>query len=335
MWTRAELNEALPDYIRLAAGDELPDAHPVARQLANDGVDFAKVLQRVHGLSNATELERALTTSDIVDTTVSALTLRMPQRPSGVTEHRAVCRKVSLPNYKSTQFGEVSVSDSIEPAPDSADPHRVPEIDGTTQWVTGRARRYTLSMKLARTLWLNSDLDTMAMMMEQTRAALLRAEAKLFASYIESNPTLGDGSGLFIGANSVTGNLDVTGLGAALSKLRAQVNDVGALAAARGRILMVPAEHELSAMVLLSATCQCMDRFGFRLVVSPWLSAGAYYVFAPPDESPSILRLTLSGIDEPVFSTKRAFGFDAVGLHAEHATGFVAVSRLGCVKVTA
>ena len=240
---------------------------------------------------------------------------------------------MSLPNYKAATFGEVAVSDDIPPAPDGGDPAPVAIVNGTDGWVAGRAQRFTVGMHLARTLFVNGDLDVLAMLLDSARQALLRREARLFADYIESNPVIGDGGPLFTTANAVSGNLDVSGLDAALNKLRTQATEAGAKSGARGRILLVPADKEVTGMLLLSTFGPAAG--GFRLAVSPWLASGSYYVLANPAENASLLRLTLGGVEEPQYGTKSAIGFDATGVHVEHSVGFTATSRLGICKVTA
>lgn len=329
--------EALPDYVRLALGAPVDDPHPLADQLYRDGDGLRHALMRITGASDAASFERLYTYSQLPDLVVNAVVMAIAQAPDAVTEHRLVCRQVALPNYKAATFGTIHLDDSIPAAPDGPTPATVPLAELSNWVTTGRPVRYLLGLRVGRQLLVSADLDLMGLMLGEARLALLKAEARAFASYVESNPTLGDGSALFVsGTNYVAsggGAPSLTTLDLAVKALRTMPTGAGSgIGGARGRLLLVPPALETTSRVLL-ATIDPRGEAGFELVVNPFLSSDTgWYLLAPPAENPSILRLTLGASDEPRSESFPLRDGDGLGVRFEHAAGFVAQSRLGIYK---
>ena len=329
--------EALPDYVRLAVGAPVSDVHPLADQLYRDGDGLRHALMRITGASDAASFERAYTYSELPALIVNATTEAVAQAPDGVTEHRRVCRQMALPNYKAATFGTIHLDDNIPSAPDGPTPATVPLAELSNWVTTGRPVRYLLGLRVGRQLLVSADLDVLAMLLAEARLALLKAEARAFASYVESNPTLGDGSALFVsGTNYVAsggGAPSLTTMALGVKALRTMPTGAGSgIGGARGRLLLVPPALETTSRALL-ATIDPRGEAGFELVVNPFLSSDtAWYLFAPPAENPSILRLTLGAGDEPRSETFTTPSWDGIGVRLEHSAGFVAQSRLGIYK---
>jgi hypothetical protein len=326
---------ALFDYVQARAGQAPADMHPIATSWRKDWIPFLTAAHRAGFLDEPTpaSLYRSLGYSDLggLVLTAAAASVQGDVSP-GLIEHRQCCGTQDLGDYKATELGEIILPD-VPAQSDTFSPVAAPVAD-LSNFVSGKVSRYILRQLISRHLLVNGNLDVVAQIIAAARAGLLRSEGKAFAALLESNsgdgPVLGDGDNLFTTANAITGGLDTTGLNAASAAMRA-MSVADTYNGARPGILLVPAEDEFSAAVLVDATGNRL-----KLAVSPWLASGSYYCFARPGEQAAVIRLRLDGADEPRTEQMRSPpDRDALAVQSEHCFGFVAVSRLGVVKVTA
>ena len=331
---RFALAEALSDYIDLTLGRQVVDPHPRALRLRQDGTRLSRVLMQALGVDSPAALSRALTLSNIPDLLTNRITALLAQDPGGgLVEHRQCCQRVELPDYRASSIGSISLGDDFAPVPD-AGAFAAPEFEGDSLVTDVQVQRYVARYDVSRALMVAPDIGLMVQLQREARNAMLRVEAKQFATVLESSPMLPDGDVLFTAANSVGsgsgGQPSVTTLDYALASLRSMTTPAGSISGARGSILLVPGALEMTALTLLTAVDPTRSRF--KVAVSPWLTdSKAWYVLASPSESPSLIRTVLEG-DEPIFTTGRTINRDGLAVKVEHTFGFHAVSRLGIFR---
>ena len=333
-YSREDLVDALDDYIGELVGDPSSDPHPLARHLHRDS-SLRRVLYEYHGADTAQDLHRALSLSDWPQLIATRITRAVTQRPSGLTEHRALVLPAPLDTYHPSAFFETASSDAIAPIPTGGGPWPIPEIDISDATVTGAPSRYAVRVAIGRALFLTASLSPVEALVTELRNVLLRAETKAFSTYLESAPQLGDGNPLFVdGTNAIAsgsgGEPSATTIGVALQTLRTQANAAGARNGVRGKYLAVPPALEATALTALGAI-DPHDRRGLQVVVLPYASSStAWWLFAAPREAASIARLSVGDAVDPVVETRPVPMQDAVDFRAAVDFGFIALSRAGC-----
>ena len=195
------------------------------------------------------------------------------------------------------------------------------------------AKPYTYGARLtiARESLVNDDVGLLTRAMNELGALAARKEAALVAAVLEANANLGDSDTLFNSDNSVTGDLDVSGLDAAFAALRQQPTGGGHYANLSPGVLLVPPDEVMTAELLMQSM-----RNPPRLISNAWLSSGTRYVFASPQIAPTLVRLRLAGDRPgPVISKALSRGDtgDGVEIMFFHDVGIVAGSRVGVVKL--
>jgi hypothetical protein len=166
----------------------------------------------------------------------------------------------------------------------------------------------------------------------QAGAAAARTEARIIFSTLESNPTLADNAPLFGESNTITGALSDTNLDAAIGRIALQETASGDYHGFGAAVLAVSSADYGLALRLNKN----MDS-PLKVIQSPYVSAGHWYVFADPAAAPVIGRLTLVGsnplrIEQNDGRTSDGNFFDGVVFAFGHDVGYAIINRVGVIR---
>lgn len=248
------------------------------------------------------------------------------------TAHRAVCAMRGTRDFKASEFPSVDSDIVLEEDPELGEygsEVAIAQVDG----LSARVKTYGKNIYMSREVIKNDDIELIAGLFSNAGAAAGRLEAGLVYGLLESNPTLSDSELMFhVSHENIEASvLGETSLGAAMGRLRSMLTPAGAKADLSAANLIVAPELELLANKLcVSAGLET----SIKVIASPWLSAGRWYLQAAPDQSPVIALLHLNGgqtgiIVAPVKDKKMRDGL-LFGVRFD--VGIVPVGRVGIVR---
>jgi hypothetical protein len=215
----------------------------------------------------------------------------------GETSWRPVARVVKAKNFQAGTAVRLDVGDYSETG------ELIPAAESLISSVAEPFKLATWTSRLPLTyqVLVNDDLGML------TEAARAMAEAglrtvttRIFDMLAANADTSEDGEPLFSadhtsGANTATGSLDASGLGAAVAKLRAQKSLTGSPLNARPTHLIVSAAQEVAARDLVGQWQEPLEVRGETRIPS-----GTYYVVSAA--VPALTIFTLSGELRPLVS---------------------------------
>lgn len=263
-----ERREVVAQAMVLAGGFDLKKPHPLACDLAR-GLDSNRAMFALTGRENAAAA--AWTSSDMRGTIGQAIGLIIEEarRAQPTPEHWALCRRLSLPNFRANEVPQLSGGASVFATPENGEIRSTGvTIDGQTAQLT----TYAAFVPISRQTVINAAWDHLGLTAVELLNAALQKERAAFADLIESNPILVDGTPLFDASrgNEFSGpptpsSDEVTQIEALLSTLLAALRRLtdaaGNALSLSAFALLCPPEYELYARTLATQQLPGLEVF--------------------------------------------------------------------------
>jgi hypothetical protein len=259
-----ERREVVAQAMVLAGGFDLKKPHPLACDLAR-GLDSNRAMQALTGKENAAAA--SWTSSDMRGTIAQAIGLIIEEarRAQPTPEHWALCRRLSLPNFRANEVPQLSGGASVFATPENGEIRSTGVmIDGQTAQLT----TYAGYAPISRQTVINASWDHLGLTAVELLNAALQKERAAFADLIESNPLLVDGVPLFDASRGnefsspLTPSTDeVTWLAPLLAALRRLTNASGNALSLSAFALLCPPESELYARTLATRQLPGLEVF--------------------------------------------------------------------------
>lgn len=270
--TPREAEELLPDYLRAQLGGiNRRTAHPKLESVLRENMSLDGIRQRA-----------GMTMTDLTASVQYAMSILMIGRyASYAGQAEQFSRWIPVSDFR--PVGLVTL--------DIAEPAEVPN-DGELQKLNakvsaapraGLLREYGGKMAFGRRVWQTYGQELGQGILDLA-SVFWSVEQRLVAAVLAA-ATVG----------TATGALTVAGLAAGAKALRTGLNPAGQPTGQAVHCVMVSPDSEVTARVLLAA-CGNWKPF---LVVNPFLANTSYYLFANPQETAGLVRLTLRGNPEP------------------------------------
>jgi hypothetical protein len=350
-----DFRAAATDALVLRAGISLPNSHPAARDLVRTSVvDIARTCLSRSGvrtgmLSTSELLKRAFSTSDFPQILTDAVGVSV--RRGYETEpasHRQWVRTETVPDFRE------QVRPILGSAPGLAKIGELGEYtfgSMTEDAARYKVDKYGVGVAMSWELLVNDSVGSFLRVKPALGQAARRKEAdlvySLFAQNSGAGPTVQDGNPLFhVSHNNIAdpGPLNTATLADARRLLRKQTAVGGGYMALAPRYLLIPAEMEQDADMLLAASTRVTsgsmesDRAEWigRLVsvVEPRLPPSAYYLLADSGQIDTvILGLLDENADGPVTEEEAVFANDSYKMKVRHVFGAKALDFRGMIKV--
>ncbi|MHB1360408.1 MAG: phage major capsid protein [Rhodocyclaceae bacterium] len=331
MQTPQDYIEAHRDAIMIRAGllnENSPAAHPNAAELATSGDALIPALASFIAAQYSGKSEpvrgAGFGTKDFAYALADVLRLATQNRMVLSMQHADLCVRVSVPNFMPHKFPTARIDSEL-----------LPEIDGGEYEAAGlfdlpglsaKLNTYGRNVLISRPLLLADDIGLVTSAFANFGASAARREAKLAYALLESNPTLSDGESMFAGGhgNVLAAALDEANLGIAMGMLRGMPDVFKEVANYDAAILVVHGNLELLARRIVLAA-----GLDLKVIASPWLAAGRWYVLPSPEVAPVIGLLRLGNSKSPVLvsSKKDTLSRDGTLISIRADLGVVALGR--------
>ncbi len=352
-----DFNEAAADALLLRSGLSLRKPHAAARDLVGMSIgDIANtVLSRagktVHRYNMAEAIRAAMTTSDftriLANSATKALRNGYEIEPQS---HVAWVLPTTVPDFKTQHRPIIGSAPELRAVAEGAEyEFGAMDEDQAEYAVSKWGRSIRLTFEAVR----NDDLGAFARAQQAMGQAAKRREADEVYALLLANAgagqTMQDTKTLFhVDHGNLTASasaLDVNALGAARTLLRKQTALGGGLLNLQPRFLLVPAELESIAEMLLAASTRHMQQSGaleagtpnwlstLQLVVEPRLGAGAAYVMAAPPQIDTFELAMLDGDNGPVVIEEPLTNSDDLQYRVRHVFGGRFLDWRGVVKI--
>lgn len=206
-----------------------------------------------------------------------------------------------------------------------------------------------IRVPLTRQMIINDDLRAFTRIPQLFGTAAKRMESAAVYSLITTNGAMSDTVALFHSTHknlaSSAGALSSTTLAAGRASMRKQTGLNGELIDATPAFLVVPVALETSAEILLRSTALPDDNKSAG-VYNPWAgklspiadphldaaSSTAWYLFAHPNQVPTIEVAWLEGEEQPYVEEQVDFNSDALVIKVRHDFGAGVVDHVGAYK---
>lgn len=349
---------AAADGLLMRAGVVVRDAHPAARDFAGMSlVDIAgTVLSRAGrtpaGFNSGDVIRAAMSTSDFPALLANVATKSLRQGYEAEPQsHRAWVRESRVEDFK-TQYRPIRGSaPELLQVLEGAEYQLGSMDEDQAQFAVSKFGR---AVRLTWEALVNDDLGAFARAQQAMGQAAARREADevyaLLAANAGAGQTMQDSVALFDAAahNNVTAaasELDAVALSAARTLLRKQTALGGGLLNLQPRFLLVPAELESEAEMLLAASTRHLLQSGnveantptwlssLQLVVEPRLADDAVYVMAAPPQIDTMELAFLNRDGGPVVFEEPLPGSDDMQYRIRHVFGARFLDWRGVVKV--
>lgn len=277
------------------------------------------------------------TTSDfpslLGDAVGRVLAERYAERPPAL---RAVARLNNLRDFRDRQVVRMGVAPSLERVNEHGEFKHGSVDEGSNAW---RLTTYGRIIAITRQALVNDDLGGFEAVIGSFAEAAARREADELVSLLLSNPTV-DGAQVFSVGNQsqISDVLGITGLGAAVAKLRAQ-QEFGELVMQEPGALVVPAALEMTARQLVASIVanqvSAVQPWKLEVVVEPRLDATsttAWYLAASNQRA--FEYGYLDGAQGLQTFTEEGFDVDGMRVKARLDFGCGWVAPVGWVKST-
>lgn len=254
------------------------------------------------------------------------------QRLTAHARHRPLCSINDLLDFKPTSFPSADFDLTLNEPGELGDfGEEVSIISSTGSGLTANIRSFGKNIAISRQTIRNDDVGLIVGLFSNVGAAAARHEAAMVYALIEGNPTLGDGESMFHTdhGNIEAAALDAASLGSAMGRLRNMLTPAGALADLDTAYLVVASGLELAALTLVNWAGAAI-----KVVASPWLASGRWYLMADPAQSPVIGLLHLKGSRGGVIVGPRKSDIvrEGIDLGVRFDVGVVAKGRVGIVR---
>lgn len=271
---------------------------------------------------------RALSTSDLPALLTSAGERRLMEQFSMAQGGIMRCATIRpLSDYRNAQTLDAGAIGSARKLSEGGE---IPFTSVSETSVTYRAYRWAQGLKMTAEAMANDDLGGLAQALSELGAACLDAEKTELVALLTASSNLGavtgDGKALFHAdhLNTATGGVGITGLGAAVSKMREQRSLGGRYIDVVPSFILCAPSLELTVKQVLSdtltaATPENVNPFrSLDVEIEPRLGASFVYIVADAPRRPLELgRLT----DAPQLNDEREFSTSSYRAKAEHSFG--------------
>ncbi len=349
--------EAASDALLLRAGLRLSNVHPAARDLAGMSITemAATVLSRAGrtapGFRSQEALRAALSTSDFPALLANSATkaLRSGYEVEAQS-HRAWVAPTTVADFKQQHRPILGSAPELKQVLEGGEYEFGAMDEDQAQYAVTKWGRI---VKLTFEALVNDDLQAFARAQQAMGQAAARREADevyaLVAANAGAGQTMQDGKALF---HVDHGNLaaaatafDVAALSSARTLLRKQTALGGGLLNLQPRFLLVPAELESEAEMLLAASTRHLQQSGavdantptwissLQLVVEPRLADDAVFVMAAPPQVDTFELAFLERDGGPVVFEEPLTGSDDLQYRIRHVFGGRFLDWRGVVKI--
>lgn len=349
-----DFRAAAVDALLLRSGVQVSKPHAAARDVNASVQDLARVClsragKTVQGQSKELLIRGAMSTSDfpliLADAMHKSVRKGYEEEPSS---HRAWVRAVSVPDFKDQRRPILGSAPDLDLLAEHAE-YKNGDLgeDGATY----RISKYGKIVSLTWEALVNDDLNAFFRVKPAMGMAARRKEADviyaLFAENAAAGPTMQDGVVLFHATHgnlASAGAMDGATLGAARTLLRKQKALGGGFMALVPKFLILPAELEQAAEMLLASSTRFVSStqeanaptwIGNLIpVVEPRLPANAFYLAA---DAGQIDHCELGLLDEnfsgPTITEEQEFRKDNYSWKVKHVFGGKFLDWRGIVKV--
>lgn len=210
-------------------------------------------------------------------------------------DHVAVCQPVIVKNFLNHTFPLAEIESGL------GLPNELGEFEESgladTPGLSGQLRTFGRNVMVSRQLLLSDDIGLIAGAFANFGASAARSEARMAYGLLDENPVLGDGEEMisFDHGNIQPSSLHSSSLSGAMGMLRDMPDSFGEKSDLPAAVLLVHGGLELTARKLVHESGLTL-----RVVVTPFLSVGRWYLLPSPEVSPVIGLLRLEGAKGPV-----------------------------------
>lgn len=312
--------EIITDALALKLGAEVDDPHPYAAELADGPLDE----EILAGLSNRPRgsVARGISYSDLA----SALDVAVRKFVGNTAlddEHRAALAPMDARDYKKFSVARTSESE-LYPVREHGEIRMHAPLASEE---AGQVETFAAQTIFSRASIINQDWPHLAQTIASYQRAAMHRERDRLMSLAAENPSLGDGTAQFHADRSNLITLDSgaalsSNLGAAFAKLRSLKDGSGTIGA-RGRVLLIDANEEFDARVVLEAA-------GMKniIVIGSAALVGVAVLLPDPDEAAVYSLAMLENVKGPVFDVLRQKGSaDGVAIRCRHEFDILPVSH--------
>ena len=305
------LKRVLPQYLKKAAGLPFKDSQLLHDIRHTDLSALAREISPSHRSVNAADFAMAMT-----DAMTSILVEEWPVYSDRL---KPFVRDLALENFRQQKIVTMTLPDFVEnDSEDGVVDFGMPLLSSTT----GKISTYEIRLKVSRQVWATNGA-ALSRAVSNVGYLMSRLELKLLAETLVSNPLLDDSQALFVAGLNSPASTPLTPSVAALESVVSalQSADAGALTG----ILASGSNYVAWRNVLWTS--------GFHevaVMASPDLPAGHWYAFSNPQETPTVVRLKISGnTPAPQVGFQRIPKSDAHGYYSYYDCGFAGISRKG------
>ena len=281
-----------------------PAAHPNAAELANGGEALLPALAGFIAARHSDKSEpvygSGFGTPDFGNALADVLRVATHQRMVLSMQHADLCARVSVPNFMPHKFPTAQIDSELLPVNESGEHKTAGLVD--RPGLSAKVSTFGRDVLISRQLLLADDIGLMTSAFINFGASAARREARLVYALLESNPTLADGESMHDAGhgNVLAFALDEAKLGEALGMLRSLADAFGEIANYDAAILVVHGNLELAARRIVLAA-----GLDLKIVASPWLAVGRWYLLPAPEVAPVIGLLRLANSTSPVLVDKK------------------------------
>lgn len=317
----------------LTASD--PICHPDARALAAGGDKLLPVLARFvadkEGLTRSPSAAGRQPSAgfglpDFGNALADILRVATYTRMAVSMQHEQIATRLNVLNFMPHEFPMARIESDLLPANELGEYEDAGLAD--LPGLSAKLSTFGRNILISRQLLLTDDIGLIASAFANFGASAARREAWQVYALLESNPALADAELMFDAAhgNVLAAAFDEANLGVAMGMLRSLADPFGAVSNFDAAVLVVEGRLEFLARRLVRDA-----GLDLKVVASPWLAVGRWYLLPNPDVAPVIGLLRLTGAKFPVMvdtakndSSKSRDG-TLIGVRAD--LGVVALSR--------
>lgn len=239
-------------------------------------------------------------------------------------DHVSVCQTVTVKNFLTHTFPLAEIESGL------GLPNELGEFQESgladTPGLSAGLRTFGRNVLVSRRLLLSDDIGLIAGAFANFGASAARSEAQLAYGLLDLNPVLGDGEEMisFDHGNIQPSSLTSSSLSGAMGMLRGFPDSFGVASDLAAAVLLVHGGLELTARKLVHESGLTL-----RVIATPFLSVGRWYLLPSPQISPVIGLLRLEGSKGPVLIEPKAddLGRDGSLMAVRADLGVVAMGR--------
>jgi hypothetical protein len=342
---------AAGDAIALRAGVRVKDPHPAAKDLRRHSMkDLAATCLR-----NAGAMTRDLPATEMVRTAFSHTTSDFPRLMSGAVDrillaafeteaqtYRQWTASTEVADFKPQTLIRLSEGPDLLLVREDAEylHGSFNEEDLPTVKIEKFGRIFSLSMETL----VNDDLHAFASVPRLMAQSAVRLEADKIYGLLTENPRSPDGNS-FVSLEhgnlaATPAALSIVALGAARAQMRKQRGLNDAYIDPRPAFLLVPVDLESEAEQVVTGNWTPGTPDGTRnawissltVVAEPRLTGKAWYLATSPTQFSPILRVYLTGQEQPFVDQKDGWDVDGTAFKARHLFAAAAVEWRGIFK---